>query len=218
MNHANQPQQKPLVPDRQSVNAHQIDTLLTMLGMLQPFVLGTPARRGFFGAGAEPDESPAPPKLDSGVKLSVETTFIKLCLRLDAVLEDSKRWDLSGPDKLYTAMAKAYEAQEVFLRTQAESSAAVQRPSFQHRPGVYTLGTDFVALWGDPSVEGGYIAGRGPTPAAALLDFDAAFLRTPAEQVRLIADVMDAPVPEPPAETPQEFQNQTKSKKGKKSK
>jgi hypothetical protein len=52
------------------------------------------------------------------------------------------------------------------------------------------------------------IIGRGRTPNEALLDFDKAFNRTPAQQFRIIADLQDAPPAERPAETPEDFHKQ----------
>ena len=181
--------QKPshgvFVPTREFVTEQQIASCLAVLRELQPYVITFPA--------ASWDGSPPPerPELDGGIKASVSTTIMAVCDRLDRVMKEDARWDISGTTDLFKALAKTQEAQQEFLREQAASARIVQLPHYQLRPQLMHDGEQYFAVWGDLSLPGGRIIGAGRSPAAALEDFDAAFERAPAEQLQLILEQVE---------------------------
>jgi len=177
-----------VLPTRESVSQHQLVSLLQIVVQLQPYIVRDA------GFNLEPHHTP--PEIDGGAACAAATTFIKTCGRIDELLEDRSRWGLENHDTMSKAVLLLAEQQEKFLSEQILSAKEVRRPSFQLRPTLVIVEGEFVAFYGDPLTPGGFIAGRGPTPAAALNDFDAAFLRTTPEQVQLIAE-QSAEQPQP---------------------
>lgn len=176
MNHP----QKPggWIPNRESIAEQQVNTALSMLHALMPYVLA-PHR--------ELHESPK--ELDGGTECAAVTTFIKVCSRLDMMLDDVTRWKLEDHDKLYESIIETHRVQQNFVKEQTEAAKVVQRPSYLLRPTLAVAPDNFyVAYWGNISEVGGALIGRGRTPAEALADFDQAFHRMPNEQFVIIAE------------------------------
>ncbi len=123
--------------------------------------------------------------LDGGVTASVEATLIQACNRLDSLLANPKNWGTADQDALFRAITRTHEAQQAFLASQKLSADEVRRPSFQLRPSLMRAETGFAAVYGDITDPSGHIVGVGATPEAALLDFDAAFQRVPAQQIQV---------------------------------
>mgnify|MGYP000902618821 CR=1 FL=1 len=185
----------PLVtPNLESLVQQQIDSVLSVVDSLRPFLQSVPS---FGGETPKPD-------LDDGVKTSVETTMIHACNRLDMLLTTEGHWKLDGHEAFVKASIEAQEAHRDFLKEQARSAAEVRRPSFQLRPTLAATSDGFIAFWGDLNTAGGAIIGRGETPAEALLDFDRAFHRAPKDQFIVVA--------EPPAESAPEPQKKPRKK------
>lgn len=157
------------------------------------------------------------PALDGGAVSQGVATFLKACQRLDQILDTSSNWELDGHSAIQKSILDVHAAQKAFLEEQARSVAEVRRPSYQLRPTLVGLGADgFAAVWGDISRPGAALVGRGPTPKAALLDFDAAFERTTSEQLILIAEengIDLEKVPTPPSDPSEPKQNRRPKKK-----
>jgi len=183
----NQPAQVLTLKSREDSNQQQIGTLLSIFQTLQPYLLEP--RRSVFS-----EDVPNRPELDGGAAASASATFSALCNRVDAVLADAERWNASGfYGEFEKEVLAVHKAQREFLEAQLQSARQLQRPSFQLKPSLTTFqngdGAEyFLAYWGDLEKEGHAIIGRGTTPETALLDFDAAFKRTPAEQVIIVAE------------------------------
>lgn len=124
--------------------------------------------------------------LDGGAKSALESTIIRACNRLDALLEEKKNWGAPEQNRVIKQICKTHRAQQIFLKAQTASANEVRRPSFQLRPNLIRVETGFAAIHGDPSKPNEYILGVGETPEAALLDFDEAFKRKPSQQSTLI--------------------------------
>jgi len=172
---------------REDSNQQQISTLLSILHSLQPYLLEP--HRSIFS-----EDVPNRPELDGGASASASATFSALCNRLDAVLADAERWSASGfYGEFEKEVLAVHKAQREFLEAQLQSARQLQRPSFQFKPSLTTIRTQegqeyFLAYWGDVEKEGHAIIGRGTTPEAAMLDFDAAFKRAPGEQIIVVAE------------------------------
>lgn len=164
----------PNVPSAEVLTDIQISSVLSVLNALQPYLLLT-HREIDSGMKAE---------LDGGVPCSAVATFAKACSRLDAMLDDPKRWDGSGASSLYDSIKAHYDSAVKVNEGQVRAVEELRRPSRRLQPKFTTIGTEFVAYWGDTEFPGGLLLGRGATPEAALLDFDAAFNKRTAEQLR----------------------------------
>lgn len=178
-----------VLPTRESVSQHQLISLLSIVETLKSYLISEPP--------ASDSPHRLPPELDGGAHDAAATTLIKACGRIDDLIDDKSRWGLENHDALCKTITSLAGSQEKFLAEQTLSSQEIRRPSFQLRPTLFIVEGRFVAVHGDPMTPGAYIVGQGPTPEAALIDFDAAFLRTPPEQLRLLAEQTAAPAPAP---------------------
>jgi hypothetical protein len=171
------------MPTREALTRSQLETLHTVIQALSPFLLGQDRHYFFHQAEEQVDK-----KIDGGVALSASLSFINVCSRIDAILEDKSRWDTSAHDKLYDAIAAVQKAQVDYLTAQADGAKMQQRPSVQFKPTIANDGTQFIAFYGDIEKRGYAIIGVGETPQRALDDFDQRFLKTPQEQIIMAAE------------------------------
>lgn len=176
----NRPQRQPVVffPTREETNDRQLRSILAVVNDLQPFILEPTI---------EPGGTPKATAIDGGAAMAAQTTFIKACSALDAILEDRSRFTLGAQDKLMDELVKTQKSQQKFIDAQRLSSERLQKPSFLLKPTLATFGKNFVAYWGKIDEPGKAIVGRGKTPNEAMADFDLAFDRTPEDQVVIVA-------------------------------
>ncbi|NOS67026.1 MAG: hypothetical protein HOO67_01520 [Candidatus Peribacteraceae bacterium] len=167
------------LPTREVVTEQQVAACLAVLRELQPYTLGQPQ---FTDVPADR------PELDGGVKDSLSVALMSVLGRIERIMTDNARWDVSGTTEIFKQLVETQKAQQAFLREQAASAHLVQLPQFLLKPELMSDGTHFYAIWGNKDLPGGRIIGRGVTPTAALSDFDAAFNRAPAEQLQLILE------------------------------
>jgi hypothetical protein len=185
MNHnPNQNQKRPnvvLLPPPEAVTEQQVHTALDVLLGLQAWMIPDKPTPGEFSAGLPSDF-----RLDGEAAIAASTTFIKACARIDALLDDGTRWGMDVHKKLQENLEKNYAQQYEFLKAQTEASQALARPFFLMKPEfVQCPDGTFVAYVGDLSIPGSGIMGVGITPQAASEDFDRAYTRYAAEQLRL---------------------------------
>lgn len=165
------------IPSRESCHAQQLFSLLQITQALQPYLLIPSPEVGAEAA-----------KLNEQAEAAAVKSFTGACRQIDEILADKSRWSLTPQDELYESLVKTQQEQQEFLRAQTAAANGLQRPSYLLRPVLASFNNEYLAIWGNSEVAGGSIIGRGPTPAAALADFDAAFFRTPDKQVQIIAD------------------------------
>jgi len=184
------------VPTREELTSYQVGILLHIVNSMRGIVTQR-----------VPEEGSVPQKPE--YEIAAETTLMKACERLESIVEDVPRWSLSQQGDIHKAMLAAHKKQEQLLQANLELVEMHKRPSIILKPTIATYADQyFIAFWGKLEEPGMHIVGRGRTPAAALADFDAAFHRVPAHQFRIIADFVDRPEPENPAETPEDFKKQ----------
>jgi len=180
------PQGQPL-PCRETVSNFQFETLFSALESLRPYLLLPPREL----------EAEAP-QLDGGVVAAAVATFTKICDRMEVMLADNDRWSLKQNDELYSAITNYYR----------DAGSTLTRPSRNFRPEFTIINGEYIAMWGNPNLPGGIVIGKGPTPEAALLDFDIAFKRKTDEQYRLAPAseerLKSTPPPAPPKKKPRE--------------
>lgn len=170
---------QPYFPLKEELTDRMVGPLLAVIRELAPFLL-EPTR--------EPGSTPTADKLDGGVESAAATTFLRTCARLDSIIDDASRWELKTHNTLIAEMVKTQRAQQKFIEVQRQSSENLQAPHFLLRPTLAITAGRYIAFWGNINVAGEAIIGQGDTPNAAFEDFDAAFERTPAEQIYLVAE------------------------------
>jgi len=130
-------------------------------------------------------------ELPAEAKLAAETTLLNACNRIDAILGNDARWGLEFQTRLEaffvenTKLAREIaEKQKILIdetaakeKAQKEVALEAGTPHNLLRPTLYEMseGT-WVACLGDPSGVQSNIVGTGPTPSAALKNFDLAFV------------------------------------------
>lgn len=169
------------LPSRETTSDLQFGTVLSVLGALTPYLLLT--QREIEGG--------IPTSVDGGAVASATATFAVACDRLDKMLNDSTRWGLETTDTLNTSVKEHFRGAVEVQKAQVQAVSDMRRPSSVHKPRLTTVAGEFIALWGDPTLPGGMILGRGLTPEAALVDFDLAFTRKVAEQLRFAPAATD---------------------------
>lgn len=115
--------------------------------------------------------------------VAAENTFIKVCERLDAILEDKRRWGIAyqlNLEKQYNEQHAAslalVNAQREMAEQQKTSAAEVTAPHFRYKPMLVKLEEGgWAAFLGDVNDLDKGILGVGADPAAALKSFDEAF-------------------------------------------
>lgn len=176
---------------REELTAHQVSILINIVHTMRSVAFGSPI------------EESAPLK---ECQIAAENTLIKTCERLEMIVEDGKRWSLDQHREAHSAIIAAHKKQEQLVQANLELIEMHKRPSVILKPIVATyMRKYFLAYFGKIEEPGMAIIGRGNTPAEALADFDAAFNRTPAQQFRIISDMVDSTEQPKQSETPEEF-------------
>lgn len=167
------------VPLKEQITNSQVGPVLDIIGALSPYLLEEVV---------EPGGTPSARALTGEVAIAASTTFIRACARLDAILDDTSRWHMKSMNTLVAEMIKTHKTQQRFIETQRVSAAHLQAPQFLLRPTLAIFAGEYIAYWGTLDTAGAAIVGKGPTPKEALADFDAAFERTPENQILLVAE------------------------------
>lgn len=190
-------------PDNAAVQVlHRDLSTQAQLGMLLA-VSNTMMQFLTVAAKAENDEDLERDPEMSEAEIAAESTMIKACERMDAIIGDEKRWGLDYQTRLEALFERNTQIardvaekqtkliEETLARETAQKEAAleVRSPHNLFRPNLFSMedGT-WVAYLGDPKDLAGGIMGSGLSPAAALKSFDAAFAgQLSEEQSRLIS-------------------------------
>lgn len=172
------------VVSREDVTHQQVHTVLSIIQTMAGVLSRAPSL----------DDDEKNPGLDGGTSSAAQSTLIRACDRLDSILDDKSRWELGKENELHEAMVRLHDAQANLVRGQKEIAENYRRPSVMFRPSIAMVeGTGtvphFIVYYGDIDRAGCSIIGRGPTPEAALLDFDEAFRRTPEQQLQMILNL-----------------------------
>lgn len=183
------------IQTREEVTAHQVAILLNIVHAMRSMA---------FVDNREHEGQPH--QLERETHFAASATLVNACGKLDDILKDKSRWSVDQHNEIHHAVVHAHQKQEELMQANLDLVEMHKRPSMQLRPMIATYGMEyFIAYWGKLEEPGMSIVGRGRTPDEALKDFDKAFHRTPAQQLRVINDRMDSPPPEPDAETPEQF-------------
>ena len=153
---------------------NQVGTLLQIGGHMMDF-LATDDKEAAIIPGARP--------LPGEARLAAETTLIKVCSRLDDILDNNQRWGIDFQLRLEKIFTESNARQrkwveEDITRSISQRLAAdeVRSPHFRYRPILFELkdGT-WAAFLGDQNDLAHGIVGNGASPAEALKEFDLVF-------------------------------------------
>lgn len=155
----------PPVPRQDQVTAIQIGTLLHATAMISSLLIRTTD---------EDDDGTLTPK-KSEAHIAAENSIIKILDRLDSIIVDNDRWNLTGQRLLESELSAVYKSHLALLTEQRAGIAAVNAP---HRHAGIKLarldGGLWAAILGTPG-SGDCIVGIGGCAAEACADFDRQF-------------------------------------------
>lgn len=118
--------------------------------------------------------------LDGGCKSSAESVFIKVCSKLEDLLDDSDRWNFNIQNSLEGKLEQMYDQNLLFLAEQTKSAREVNTPHFCYKPILMRLDNgQWIAYIGDLDHAEESIVGIGITPKDALEAFDCLFTGDP---------------------------------------
>lgn len=154
-----------VVPNRENINSVQLMNLLNVFSMTTNFLLHAQANNGLEGT-----------KFDGGAKSAVETTVIRLCDRIDTILDETQRWTLDANNKLEAEHAAAMKEHTRMLSAQADAYAEITAPHHRLKPTLLKIGPgEWLAFSGDPDNMASAVTGMGTCPEAAIKAFDDTF-------------------------------------------
>lgn len=178
--HSGLPHKNLSLPSRDSVVSFQVNTLLQIAGCLGAFVANSRTDDSVGGAN------------DGGARMSAELSFSKVCARLDAIVDDSSRWDMSQQDLLEKTLLQAYDENIEAIRLAAAAAKSQAAPSTRFKPGLLFLPKlGWCAILGDMNNLESCVIGYGATPEQAMLSFDVNFEAGPPDAAAILAAVRE---------------------------
>jgi len=150
------------IPSREQVTNLQVSTILSSIQTLMPFFHSSDWKDGGV--------------MDESTKFSVQTTMIKLCNRLDMVMDDNDRWSMKSTGELEKHLSNLYSEHARTLKLQQQQLYYLNRPHVRHSPSLYRLvDGSWLAILGNLDDINNAVVGVGGSPAQALEAFDDMF-------------------------------------------
>jgi hypothetical protein len=169
MSNDKEKQQQAVIPNRENVTTAQMQNLLSVLSHTANFLIASQMH-------GPQDDDTGGTALDGGAKCAVETTIINVCSRLDAVLADGDRWNVTEHLKTEQALRSAYEQQGKMLEAQAAAYAEITTPHHRYKPQLVRMpDKTWLAFAGNPDDLDNALCGIGDSPKQALEAFDELF-------------------------------------------
>ncbi len=161
------------VPTRERANSIQVETVRAIIAQLNPYLLEQEASISEGGH-----------KVNPSARKDAETTFGLACARLDKMLVEDSRWEAVDGDSVVNSIKETQAEIRKYYAEQTQTISEMRRPSRIFHPQFAQMGGTFSAFHASSDFPGGIIIGTGSTPAEAMADFDKAFNRIPAEQLK----------------------------------
>lgn len=152
------------LPSRDQVTAIQVQTLLHAAQVLNSMLVSRVATEDYGGA------------TDGGTCCAMDSTIVRICSQLDAMVDDVSRWSLTSQGGLEKQLEQVYAANLELLQIQKQATLETRAPHLTARAKLLKIedGT-WVAFLGNPHNLDNCIVGLGDCPAAALKNFDEVF-------------------------------------------
>lgn len=153
------------LPSREHISAMQVTNLLSIFGAMGNFLI--------YSANVEEEKGG---KLDGGVRMAAESTLVKVCAKLEEVIDEKPRWTAATYNDLESHLANIYKENARMLGAQAAAYEEVISPHYRLKPSLVKM-TDgtWIAFCGDPTNLDNALVGAGVSPQNALEAFDALF-------------------------------------------
>lgn len=159
------------INSRELVTRFQLESLLQVMGMMSS-ALGHFYHSSAQEDGGVPKDTPRIPE----ALIAVENTLQNACERLDEIIKDHDRWDLSFQLEVERKYKAAQALQMEVLKNQNKVAIEVISPHFRYRPTILR-GVDgsWVAFLGNMDEMDQGVLGVGETAQDAMEAFDDAF-------------------------------------------
>lgn len=199
---------------REHVNGAQLNALLQTFSVLSGYLLNDRDEDGTKGGLA-----------DGGARMAVENSVVKICDRLDSILQDKERWSMDAQQTLEGSLTEAYKQNAEASKAQAAAYVDSISPHRQYEPKLMKLPNgDWVAYLGDLCDLNNAILGMGASPAQAIAAFDGMFSgHIPDSLVKYLAERetqqnekqnVDQSGNQPTEETPRKRKNKPRNRSG----
>lgn len=154
---------------REMATAHQVSTILSVLGMT---ITAMSTTKDTYTETSTPGTGES---LPAEAVTAAEVTFMTACDRLDIILKDDSRWDSKFQEQVEADYRTAMAENLASLRAQRKAAEESMSPHFRLSPQLLRMkDLAWAAVKGNPNTPNSII-GIGPTPEEALLAFDEAF-------------------------------------------
>lgn len=156
------------LPNREAATQAQLNSLLGVFNMTSQFLIA---------ARMQEIQQPEGGKMDGGAISSAEATIMKVCDKLDEIMDEKARWSLDTQLTLEKALTEAYTENANMLREQAAAYQEARSPHAQWKPKLFKLTEtgQWVAIVGDLQDLDNSLVGLGDNPQQALEAFDELF-------------------------------------------
>lgn len=153
--------QVPL-PQRDHVTSQQLSTLLQTAAALYPVLLNH-----------DPDKE----SNNGGAYEAAEATFLKICDRIDGIIDDGDRWSLNAHRTLEAQLSQLYQDHTNMIRAQHVAVQALAAPHTIHKPQLMYLEADglWLAVLGKLEDPKNAVIAAGKNPAEAMMAWDLVF-------------------------------------------
>lgn len=160
--------QVPL-PQRDHVTSQQLSTLLQTAAALYPVLLNH-----------DPDTT----SKNGGAYEAAEATFLKICDRIDGIIDDGDRWSLNTHRTLEAQLSQLYQDHTNLIRSQQAATQLLAAPHTIHKPQLMYLEADglWLAVLGKLEDPKNAIVAAGKNPAEAMMAWDLVFTGQMASQ------------------------------------
>lgn len=149
-------------PNKENASSVQINNLLQVIAVLAQT--------------AKDSESSEGGALDGGVKLSLHSSIITACSRLDCLLEETARWDVKDYVALSATMQSMYDENTRLIQEQRAAYAEASSAHNKYKPQLVRLTNGkWLAISGNMNDIDNALVGLGDCPADAIAAFDDMF-------------------------------------------
>src|SRR6266704_3226856 len=113
------PANQLIFPSAEQVTQVQISNLLQIGALAMTGLLG--GSGGTFSMSSIPGDGSEHPSLPGETKPAAENLFVKVCEKLEALVDDAARWDLKKQKSMESAFMKAHALNQEYLEYQTQA-------------------------------------------------------------------------------------------------
>lgn len=197
------------VTSREAITQQQLTLLLHTAQTLTHCLNGGGPRSIFDPEGSLQKEGTS---MDGGVKSALESTVIRALGCMDDIIGDKTRWSVEAHNEMEKRLQEMMVEQTNLAKAQEKLALMQLAPHSRYKPSLIKhVALGWVAFLGSMQDLDNSIFGTGPSPAAALADFDSQFNGEMPERLAQWLRAVEASLEkgeEPPTLTQHEQQQQ----------